>query len=426
MDKLLNIKYGCLHGGYWMFYGIATSFSSAFLLARGYSNGEIGIILAAGSIAAVFLQPVIADFADRSKKVSLLGFVQLSTILLMAFTLMTFILQQKSAALWVVYVMNVAWLLTIQPLFNSLAFRLEETGIHINFGLCRSMGSLCYAVLCSFMGTLVEAKGVQVLPVSGEIILALLLFTLFVTKRQYNMMKAARLEKNSINDKAAGKAAGTELNDGKVNTVSAISDVQETPEDGEINLIQFIKRNKLFVAMNLASVGIFFSNSILNSFMLQIVEGVGGTSEDMGRILSVMAFLEIPALVLFDKIRKEFSCQTLLKIAAICFALKILLIYLAGSVTMIYIAHLLQTPSYGLFLPAIVLFIDEIMAHGEAVKGQALYTVMTTLATVIASILGGFILDASGPKSLLMVSTITTAVGALFVILLVDRIKRKE
>ena len=178
MEKLLNIKYSGLQGTYWMFYGIITSFSSAFLLARGYSNGEIGVILAAGNVAAVFLQPVMADFADHSKKLSLLGFLQLSTILLMTLTFFMFVLKEKSAALWVVYVMNVAWFISIQPLFNSLAFKLEETGLHINFGVCRSIGSLCYAILCAFMGTLVEAAGVQVLPVSGEIILVMLMITL--------------------------------------------------------------------------------------------------------------------------------------------------------------------------------------------------------------------------------------------------------
>ena len=73
--------------------------------------------------------------------------------------------------------------------------------------------------------------------------------------------------------------------------------------DGEseteaVNLMMFIRRNKLFFIVNLGVIGLYFSNSVLNNYMMQIVDGVGGTSEDMGRILSVMAFCEIPALVL--------------------------------------------------------------------------------------------------------------------------------
>ena len=409
MGKLLNIKYGCIHGTYWMYYGVAGSFASAFLLARGYSNAEIGIILAVGNILAVFLQPLIADLADRSKKLSLIGVTQLSAVLLMVLTGLLFVMKQKSAALWVVYMFIMAWMTTLQPLFNSLAFKLEETGVHINFGACRSVGSLAYAVLCAFLGTMVEAKGVGVLPLSGEIVLLMLLASLWVTKTQFDRMVGEK----------TGKQAVSVL--GECGHVPA-ADAEEAEE---INLALFVKRNKLFVVLNLAVIGVFFSNSILNNFMLQVVEGVGGTSEDMGRIFSVMAFLEIPALFFFDKIKERFSCQLILKFAAICFTLKVLLIYLAGSVTMIYVAHLLQTFSFGLFLPAMVSFIGEVMAKGEAVKGQALYTVMTTVASMLAGVLGGIMLDVSGPGFMLLVSTIATGLGALVLVLIVDRIKDK-
>ena len=52
MEKRLNIKYGCIHGTYWMYFGVVGSFASAFLLAKGYSNAEIGLILAVGNILA--------------------------------------------------------------------------------------------------------------------------------------------------------------------------------------------------------------------------------------------------------------------------------------------------------------------------------------------------------------------------------------
>ena len=409
MEKMLNIKYGCIHGTYWMYYGVAGSFASAFLLARGYSNAEIGIILAVGNILAVFLQPLIADLADRSKKLSLVGVTQISTVLLMVLTLMLFVMKQKSAALWVVYMFIMAWMTTLQPLFNSLAFKLEETGVHINFGACRSVGSLAYAVLCAFLGTMVEAKGVGVLPLSGEIVLLMLLASLWVTKTQFDRMVGEKTGKQAV--PVLGEC-------GQV----PVADAEEAEE---INLALFVKRNKLFVVLNLAVIGVFFSNSILNNFMLQVVEGVGGTSEDMGRIFSVMAFLEIPALFFFDKIKERFSCQLILKFAAICFTLKVLLIYLAESVTMIYVAHLLQTLSFGLFLPAMVSFIGEVMAKGEAVKGQALYTVMTTASSMLASVLGGIMLDVSGPGFMLLVSTIVTGLGALVLVLIVDRIKKK-
>ena len=54
----------------------------------------------------------------------------------------------------------------LQPLLNSLAFRLEECGVGINYGVARSVGSLAYSVFVAIFGTLVEKQGVGVMPVS--------------------------------------------------------------------------------------------------------------------------------------------------------------------------------------------------------------------------------------------------------------------
>ena len=91
---------------------------------------------------------------------------------------------------------------------------------------------------------------------------------------------------------------------------------------------------------------------------------------------------------------------------------------------MIFAAHLLQLVSFALFLPAMVHFIDEIMSKGEAVKGQALYTMMITVTTIFSSLVGGAILDFSGAKMLTLVATVATAIGAVIIIATVDKVKR--
>lgn len=55
MKRLLNFDYACIHGTYWMFYGVVSSFASVFLLANDFTNSEIGIVLAAANILAVIL-----------------------------------------------------------------------------------------------------------------------------------------------------------------------------------------------------------------------------------------------------------------------------------------------------------------------------------------------------------------------------------
>ena len=407
MGKILNAEYGGIHATYWMAYAVISSFASAYLLDRGYTNSEIGLILAVGSIVAVFLQPFMADFADRAKKISLIGITQVATIFIMGMMMICFVMDKASIALSVIFVMMIAWHTALQPLFNSLTFKLEESGNKINFGVCRAMGSLGYSLLCAVLGTLAETFGTQILPITGEVILLMLLITLCLTKSHFKKACKMRGELDSEQDK-----------------VEVVSETLEEQE--EINLIQFIKRNKLFLLVNIGVAGIFFSNSIFNSFMLQIVENIGGNSEDMGRILAVMAFLEIPPMFLFERVHRKVSCKRLLQLGAICFTLKILCATIADSVFMVYVAQLFQLTSFGIFLPAMVSFIDEIMEKGEAVKGQALYTIVTTVATIFASLVGGVILDVSGASSLLWISTIITGAGAILFCLVIEKVKVRK
>ena len=397
MKKLLNFDYACIQGTYWMLYGILSSFASVFLLSRGYSNSEIGVILAAANVAAVVLQPLAADLADRSGRVSLIGITQWMTVMMMVMTIGLFTFQKKSLALSAIFVLLIEWHTILQPLVNSLNFRLQECGVHINFGMARSLGSLAYSILMAVLGTVVENHGTGVLPVTGEIVMVMLLISLFVTKRQYD--KARRENLKEVQSRG------------------------EPEEDGEINLISFVRRNKVFFIVNIGVVGLYFSNSVLNNYMMQIVSDVGGNSEDMGRILSLMAFLEIPTMFCFDALRRRFSCQLMLKAAAAGFTVKIALCWAAQSVAMIFAAHLFQLVSFALFLPAMVHFIDEIMSRGEAVKGQALFTTMITVTTVFSSLVGGVILDLSGAKMLTLTATLVTAVGAVIIFLSVDRVK---
>ena len=70
------------------------------------------------------------------------------------------------------------------------------------------------------------------------------------------------------------------------------------------------------------------------------------------------------------------------------------------------------------------MFIDEVMSKGEAVKGQAFFTMMTTVSSIIGSLIGGVILDLSGAKMLTLIATIFTAVGTAILIATVDKVKK--
>ncbi|MBR3199889.1 MAG: MFS transporter [Mogibacterium sp.] len=400
----LNLEYASTLGAYWMIYGITGSFASVFMLAKGYDNMHIGITLAAANLLALGMQPFVADHMDRAKGIKIIDASAWMTLLMMltcagyfVFAAGSFMLATAIAAVLAIHAL-------LQPLLNSLAFRLGESGTNVNFGIGRAGGSLGFSAIVAVLGTLVEKKGEMSVPVCTEAACLLLIALLFLTKYSFRKMKRA----NDIEaaEHAGGKPAGADEED-----------------DERIDLRAFIRRNKYFFIMNLGISGLLFSNAILSNYMPQIAGGVGGTTEQTGRILSLMALLEMPTMVFIGTIKKHFQSRTLIKIASIGFTGKIVVCWLAGSVGVLFAAQAFQLVAFALMMPAMVYYVNEIMSPGEAVKGQSLFTMMFTFSTIIASFVGGWILDASGAKVLTFAAALVTAAGAAVVFLTINKVE---
>ena len=385
-----------------MIYGITGSFASVFMLAKGYSNMHIGITMAMANLLALGLQPLVADHMDRARGIKIIDAIVWMTFLIMligvgyfAFTGGSFMLAASFAVVLAIHAL-------IQPLLNSLAFRLGESGADVNYGIGRAGGSLGFSVIVAVLGTLVEKKGEMSVPVCMEAACALLIVLLFITKYSFKKMKQAN---DTEIAEHGGKPAETDA------------------DDERIDLRAFIRRNKNFFIMNLGISGLLFSNAILSNYMPQIAGGVGGTTEQTGRILSLMALLEMPTMLFIGTIKKHFRSTTLVKIASVGFTGKIVVCWLAGSVGVLFAAQAFQLVAFALLMPAMVYYIDEIMSPGEAVKGQSLFTMMFTFATIIASFAGGWILDASGAKMLTFIAALITAAGAAVVFLSINKVE---
>ena len=386
-----------------MIYAIAGSFASVFMLAKGYNNMDIGMTLAAANLLALGLQPFVADHMDRAKGIKIIDASVWMTVLMMLTGAGYFVFSGGSFMLAAAIVAILAIHALLQPLLNSLAFRLSESGTEVNYGIGRAGGSMGFSIIVAVLGTLVEKKGEMSVPVCAEAACALLIALLFLTKYSFSKMKRA----NDI--EIAGHAGES---------------AADTDDDDErIDLRAFIRRNKYFFIMNLGISGLLFSNAILSNYMPQIAGGVGGTTEQTGRILSLMGLLEMPTMFFIGTIRKYFRSSTLIKIASVGFTGKIVVCWLAGSVGVLFAAQAFQLVAFALLMPAMVYYINEIMSPGEAVKGQSLFTMMFTFSTIIASFAGGWILDASGAKALTLAAAAVTAAGAAVVFMSIGKVE---
>lgn len=398
-NLILNVEYTTGFGAYWMIYAVIGSFASIFMLAKGYNNSQIGITLAGGNVLALLAQPWIADHSDKADDAAVIRIPILMTAAIMVFTGGLFVLRGGSYVMIAVYICILALHALIQPLMNSIPFRFESRGAEVYFGIGRAGGSAGFALILAVLGTLVEKHGVMSIPVCCEIACALYIGLMLLLRYSFN------------------SAAGIAGNAGTANP-----HVASQPPYEEIGITEFINRNGMFFVLCLGLAALFFSNSVLSNYMAQIATNVGATTEQVGRILSLMGILEIPTMLFYGRIRRHFSSRTLIKTAAFGFSAKIVICWLAKSVTVLYLAQFMQLIAFALMMPAMVYFIDEIMSRGEAVKGQSLFTMMFPMSTIVASLAGGWLLDVSGAGALTFVASVVTIAGMIVVFLTIDRV----
>lgn len=400
MRKRFNIDFALIQAIYWMLYSAAGSFVSVILLPKGYTNASIGTLIAAGSVLAILLQTIITHITDRSPKLNGIKIIELMVILLIAAMAAVLLIGQKSMALTIAYAGVIILHTAMHPFVNALSFTLEETGHPVSFGIGRSMGSFAAGGISFLLGYLIVWYSPEVVLYIALVNLVLMALVIFATDRHYQ------------------KGMAEAVSFAKASPVPA----KQHAEEEKIGMLEFVGRNKMFAVMSLGVIALFFGNVILENFTIQIVEGIGGDTTNMGVVILLLCLFEMPAMIGFHRLKQRFSYVMLLRISALFFTIKIIIMYLAHSMTAFYLAQLCQIPGYGLFFPAMVNFIDHIMGKGEALRGQAVFTVALTLGNVIGSIAGGMILDQYSSHTLLLAGSMVSAVGSVLIISLVHRV----
>lgn len=392
-NKLLkfNISYSAVQGFYWTFYSVAAIYVSVYMLAKGYSNTAVGMVIAIGNISSVLCQSVLSNIADRNPKVTNLLLLKLLTGLLFAFTGAVFLIGKNCFTLTFCYTFVIIVFTTMQPFANALGFDLERSsGIHVSFGIARAAGSLLAGIQCYFVGVLVTKLGEDSIMWEGLLVVVAIFLSFVVS---------GRLMKSSDTDPA------------------------KADQEKALSLREFISGHKAFIILSLGVVLLFFGNAVLENFIYQIVVSIGGDASQMGAVAAVGAIMEVPAMVCFDKIIKHFSYRTLLVVASVFFLSKVVMFLFAGSLIVIYLAYLNQILGYGLIFPAMVGFIDNIMDKREAIRGQAVFTMAMTIGQVLGMIIGGRILDLLSVHALLILSTVLTAIAVLIFSFVIRKVK---
>jgi len=400
-NKLTTV-YCLVQGTFWCAMCAASTFAAVYLGALGYSNTELGRIIALGALLGFFLPTVISPVIDRSPKLNASMAALFFQTLAVLLGLSIFLVSEKGIVLSILYICWIGVMLTTSPMMTQISQDYIHEGMNVNFGVARAFGSLAFVGMSSGLGKLLVTIPKTTLP-------------LFATAMSFLMMPMIVLlyavsgKKSFANNlpSGAGNAAaanGTPTGDA--------SDAGSSSAEKSSDLATFLKENRDF-ALLLAAIGLIFSASeFFGVYMINIVENVGGTSADMGNILAVSAALEIPAMLTWGKIGSRNCADLLLGLSLFCFSVRLMLNGLARSLTPMYLAAIFQMLGYGVYTPAIVDYIRKTIPYKDSVKAQSLVVVMNTFGMVFASLAGGILVDSIGVQATLILLTGLCLVGS--------------
>ena len=391
-QKKLQWEYCGLQGFYWMLYCVGAGYLNAYLTGVGLRTGVVGVISAAFAALATLIQPFLGKLADRSQRYG--WKIQLQVMLILC--LGCYFTLKLSAAPVLSGMMSGLILLLLNvmmPFVSGAGFYYEKAGIEVNFGAARGFGSLFYSAISYLLGFWVADFGIGCISTAG--IVVTLCFLADVTVMPY---------------RGIGDPAGQE----------------ETLRSGEESWGTFFRTYPGFTGMLVGFVLLMLFHSMTNTYMLQIVENVGGGTAEMGVVLALAGVLELPVMFAFAPLVKRVSSYGLILLSGVGFVLKSILYLLAASVAMIYAAQVLQIISYALFAAVSVYYANEVMDQKNKLRGQALVGSSVTIGSVVGNLLGGVVIQSFGIRMILAAGVAAAVLGALVIRMMKKPAAKKE
>ena len=376
--KRLNLLYALVQVMYFAAFAAFCGFQTALLLDRGFTGSQAGLLAAVRFLAGIIAQPTIGGWLDRHPQVPLKRVVTLMLGAGLAVNLLFYFTRLPLLGTALITLLLGILELNLYPLLDSLALQFINAGVDINYSFSRGLGSLAYAVACAVLGVLSAAWGTEVTLLAHMLALAgvILAVNLFP---------------------APPEGAATER------------------EEASHSVLEILKGNRSFTLMLLA---VFFAIAAVMpvvGFLVSIVEERGGSETHLGWALFLMGAAELPAALLFPKLRERLGSGVMMLISVIFMAAKPLLFLVSPTLGTLLLAQLIQLPGYGFFTPAAVYYANESVSAADRVRGQAIMmTASNGLGGMAGNLLAGLVVDWGGVDGLLMACTALGALGILF------------
>ncbi len=389
-----TIKYALLNISYFIAFCTIHAYAAVYLLAHGFTNTQVGILLAAANISSAVCQPLVAGLIDKPGPVTNRRFICFSVIVILAGSLLLMFAGDNKLLIFPVYAIIYMIQFTYQPVMTALCFEYQKSGCGIMYGLSRGLGSAGFAVTSAMIGGVVEKNGVSTLLYVNiaAMLISIVLIALFSKPK---------------NNSTGGVSE---------------ADQKKTPEgSAHNNLLEFAKLYPSYTLFLLGTVCFFFAHNMINDFMIQIIRSLGGAETELGYANFLQAILELPVMAAIALILKKISAKNLLLISGIAFLIKTIILIFAKNMAAMYISQSFQLLAYAVFIPAAAYYVNENMEELDQVKGQAFITTAITVGGIFSNFISGRILDSLGVRPMLITGAVVCAIGVIISFIALNR-----
>lgn len=375
-----SVKYKALQGCYWMLYCVGFVYVTYYLQEKGIAASMIGVAAAVCGVISAFLQAWVGKLADRGHGFNwrsiMLGLIGLNFVVTAG---LGFLAEGMLAVL--LFVAFMVFINCMMPLVNAACFYYQKSDIVIDFGSARAVGSLAFAAISVAVGELTVRFGAPAVVGTG---MALNLFLLLIV---YSLPYYGDMAAESVKAEQTREKRGS-----------------------------FMEKYPAFILMMIGLSLVMSFHNCIQTYMLMILEHVGGNSDNLGLAIAIAAVVELLVLFRFSAIHKRFGSKKLLLACGVFYCLRGALYLLAGSVWHIYLIQTMQALTFALYASASTYYSDEAMEDEDKVTGQGLMAAVLTVGGVIGNLQGGFAFDALGIEWMIGISLGIAVLGTLFIL----------
>ena len=379
MKEKIQIRYNLLQILFWLLACCVSGYVAIYLKAKGLDNTEIGLVTGLSCVFIMFISPSVSTVLQKVKSLTI---PKLATVLLVLTSLLFLFVSYiniPAILLIVLYIVIITGYLSCVPLLSTICMNYIERGYDLNFGLARGMGSVSYAISAVVLSYCIDLFDANALSVIHAISVVLFLCIL--------------------------------------NTMPDYVEERREAEKKQGSVFTIIKKYKLVFIILLGWAFTFSAATTLSTYLINVVENLGGNTTIYGYAVFCMAASELPAMAVTRKLMRKYNAMSLIVVAGLAYFIRNVLIAIAPNLIFVFLGVIFQSFSYGLLTSMITYYIADTCEKEDQVMGQTLQGIMTTgLGSMLGNILGGVLQDALGLNAMLVFAIGMTVIGSLILI----------